>query len=739
MRRLGKVFYSLLVGLSVLALSVSPAYGAAIARNVNITNSWAYVEATEDAEIIVDGFNLAEDVGWVVDVWANTGGNIVGGGGLIDTGPAGVLTDVETGVNSTSLWGWVDLGGTTLAENDTITDSWVLADASKTSSLEVNTDNFASWVGSIIGGYANSGENTALGGFSGDGGTIYTGAAGFGAISETQANDSFFDVFVDMSGNTTARNLDVTNSTAYANASSEVGVGVYTDNNAWMVGNIVNGYADSGSNEASGGDGLDGGNGGYIDTGLALFGSDTSTAVNSNETVLGVNLGGATKAENVGIDPSYVEANADSLAWVGVVNENGVFLVGNVIGGWFGPGAFANSGGNTANGGEGWIGYGGDGGVILSGDAGAAVFADTTANSNDTTVTGNIGGSTTARNAYVSDSPLWNGAYADADSAVGVLVVNDNAALGGNLVFVEANSGWNEANGGDGDWGGDGGYIDTGDAGVLIGSSVAMNNNYTLVGGDFGGNVTAENLYVDFSYADANASGGTFVEVSNLNDVSAVNSVEAYANTGWNTANGGSDGGEIYTGEAFLVTDVGTTVNSSTTVVAGAGGGNATASNTAVSNSYAEANASSTGSTGVINTNSASVETSVSTAANTGENDASGSSSGGIISTGSAVNETSVSTTVNTNDTTVAVEQGNARASNTGVTDSSATATAESSTTTTVTNTNDATVVNNVSTSSNTGGNTATDGGSVSTGGAGTGVSGSTSTNTNTVNLVVGP
>ena len=438
-----------------------------------------------------------------------------------------------------------------------------------------------------------------------------------------------------MSGNTTARNLDVTNPWASANASSDVGVWVETDNYAFMVGNIVNGWADSGNNEASGGDGLDGGDGGLINTGMALFGSDTTTTVNSNETTLLVDLGGATKAENIGIDSSYVEANADSLA--------------------------------------------------------------------------------------------------------GVMVVNENGAIGGNLVFVEANSGWNEANGGDGDTGGNGGYIDTGDAGVLVGSDVSMNDNYTLVAGDFGGNTTAENLFVDSSYAEANTSGGTFIEVINLNDVYAVNSVEAYANTGWNTANGGSDGGEIYTGEAFLVTDVGTTVNSSTTVVAGAGGGNATASNTAVSNSYAEANASSTGSTGVINTNSASVETSVSTAANTGENDASGSSSGGIISTGSAVNETSVSTTVNTNDTTVAVEQGNARASNTGVTDSSATATAESSTTTTVTNTNDATVVNNVSTSSNTGGNTATDGGSVSTGGAGTGVSGSTSTNTNTVNLVVGP
>ncbi|MBI4999334.1 hypothetical protein HZB97_01005, partial [Candidatus Gottesmanbacteria bacterium] len=361
MKKLGKVFSSLLASLAVLALSVSPAYASAIARNVNIYNSSALVEATEDAEIIVDGFNLADNVGWLIDTEANTGGNTVGGGGLIDTDSAGVLTDVLTGVNSTDLLGWVDLGGQTLAENDTIDSSWVSADASKTSYLEINTFNGAFLVGSIIDGLANSGDNTAVGGSGGSGGTIYTGAAGFGAISETQANDSFFDVFVDMSGNTTARNLDVTDSIAYANASSEVGVGVYTSNMAMAVGNIVNGWADSGSNEASGGDGSDGGNGGWIDTGLALFGSDTSTSVNSNETVLAVDLGGATKAENVGIDPSYVEANADSLVWVEVVNENGAFLVGNVVNG------YANSGENTANGGEDWIGDGGDGGVILTG------------------------------------------------------------------------------------------------------------------------------------------------------------------------------------------------------------------------------------------------------------------------------------------------------------------------------------------------------------------------------------
>lgn len=825
MRKLGKVFSSLLVGLFALAFAVSPAYASTIARNVNVINSWAWVEATEDAEVIVDSFNLAENVGWLVDSTANTGGNDASGGGLIDTGPAGVLTDVATGVNSSGILGAVDLGGQTLAENETISDSWVWAKASKTSYLEVATDNWAIMVGSIISGFANSGENTALGGSSGDGGIIYTGGAGFGAVSQTSANDSFFDVFVDMSGNTTARNADVSGSIAYANASSEVGVGVYTSNLAVTVGNIVNGWADSGSNQASGGDGLDGGDGGYVDTGLALFGSQTSTAVNSSQTLLAVDLGGATKAENIGIDPSYVEANAGSLAEVAVVNANGAFLVGNMVGG------FANSGENMANGGQGLVGLGGNGGMILTGDTGSVVLAETVANSNSTEVVGEIGGSTTARNAEVGIGEV----YANADSAAGVLVVNDNTALGGNLVFLGANSGMNQANGADGASGGNGGLISTGNTEVIIGSSVSMNDNYTLVAGDFGGNVTAENLMIDLSYAEANASGGTFIEVVNLNNVSAVNSVEVYANTGENEANGGEDGGNggvIYTGEALLlveaetavnnsqsyvagdftgnasaensrvsdsevyadassfsgvlvvndngdfggaevttsvlaeantggntangdgdgglvdtgaaalVADIGTSVNSSTTTVVGAGGGNATAKNSEVSNSSVQALASSTGETAVVNTNSATVETNVETTANTGANDASGGPGylEGNVSTGTAVNETQVSSTVNTNQTTVVVKQGSATASNTEVSDgSSVTATAESLTATTVANTNNATVVNNVSTSSNTGGNTAVDGGSVSTGGAGTSTSGSTNTNTNTVNLVVNP
>ena len=725
MKKLGKVFSSLLVILAVLALSVSPAYATAIARNVNIINSLAWVEATEDAEIIVDGFNLAEDVGWLIDSEANTGGNTVGGGGLIDTGPAGVLTDVGTGVNSTDIFGGVDLSGQTLAENDTITDSWVWADASKTSYLGIDTMNVAIWVGSIIGGYANSGENTAIGGSGGAGGTILTGAAGFGAISETTANSSSFDVFVDMSGNTTARNLDVTNPWASANASSDVGVWVETDNYAFMVGNIVNGWADSGNNEASGGDGLDGGDGGLINTGMALFGSDTTTTVNSNETTLLVDLGGATKAENIGIDSSYVEANADSLAGVMVVNENGA-IGGNLV---F---VEANSGWNEANGGDGDT--GGNGGYIDTGDAGVLVGSDVSMNDNYTLVAGDFGGNTTAENLFVDSS------YAEANTSGGTFieVINLNDVYAVNSVEAYANTGENEANGGED--GGDGGWIYTGDALLLVEADTVVNTSETYVVGDFTGNATAENQWISDSEVDADADSSSEVWVVNENGAEVDTSVEAYANTGWNTANGGSDGGEIYTGEAFLVTDVGTTVNSSTTVVAGAGGGNATASNAGVSDSDAEADASSTGSTEVINTNSASVETSVSTAANTGDNDASGSSSGGTIVTGDAVNGTQVSTTVNTNDTTVVVESGNASASNTEVSDgSSATATADSSTSTTVTNTNNASVTNDVSTSSNTGGNTATDGGSVSTGGAGTSTSGSTTTNTNTTTLVVTP
>lgn len=843
-----KTLSQLFVSLSVFALSVSPAYASAVARNLNISNSSADVSATEDVSGTLTIFNPVTDSDLVFDVWGNTGGNDVSGGGYIGTGPAGALTIGANGVNSTNFLVGVDVGGQTLAENNTILDdSDVSATAEKTAALQINSTNWAEMVVNWVNGGANSGENTANGGlFGGDGGVIYTGAAGFGALSTVNANSSFFDVFADMSGNTTARNYNVVDSTANAAASSAVDVAVTNLNMAFGVGNIVNGWANSGNNEANGG-WIFGGDGGVISTGPALLGLDAATTVNQNGTVMEVALGGNTKAENVGLSNSYAEANADATAGVSVINNNGAFLVGNVIGdGLFNPlgYAYANSGDNEANGGE----EGGDGGVVLTGLAGAAVFADTTANTNGTAVVGDVGGSTTARNVGVTDA--YDSAYANADSNANVSVVNDNLALGGNLISTGANSGGNEANGG---YEGDGGLISTGAAGALVGSSLALNDNTTLVAGSFGGNATAENIGIVNSYAYAGAnqeSDGTSVSVLNDNSAFAVNSIEANANSGENSANGGEewgnggivytgealllveadttvntsqtailgdfggnataqnigvsngdvdglvldgydaeayadssssvtvindnggfgfsslveptevqtsvlanantgfnnvssedgDGGYVYSGNASLITDVGTTVNSTTTAVVGAGGGNATASNGGISDASVNASATSNGSTSVLNANAAQVDTQVDASANTGNNQATGGGegSGGVISTGAAVNETVVSSNVNTTDTTVVVKAGNATATNTGVSGGSANATAQSNTTTTVETTNTANVTNNITTSSNTGGNTAASGGVVSTGGAVNVTGGSNTVNSTTGTLVIG-
>ncbi len=823
MKRIQKIIASVSAVLSLLALGPTPAFAAAVARNLNITSSLATATANEAPTIVVDDDNLAFGVGWLVGTSADTGNNVVSGGGLIDTGPAGVLTDVDTGVNDSAVLGGVDVGGQTLAENDTITGSTVTANANKTALLVSDTMNVAGLVGAIVMGGANTGGNTAEDGlFGGSGGDIYTGAAGFGVLSDTTANTSSFDVLVDMSGNTTARNVDVTNSSADATATSDVAAVVTNTNFAFLVGNVVVGVANSGDNEADGGMGFDGGAGGLIDTDLSFFGADVSTTVNTNDTLVAADVGGTTLAENESIDPSTVDATADTSASVVVVNDNLAAVVGNVVMGG------ANTGDNTANGGDAIGGFGGTGGSIFTGVAGAGVFGETTANTNDTSVLGDVGGNTTARNQDVVDSTATATATGDATA----LIVNDNVALGGNLLFVAANSGGNEANGGDGDTGGDGGWVETGEAGVLVGSSIAMNDNTTMVAGDFGGNVTAENISIDPSTADATATGTTTATVLNLNDAEVVTEVEALANTGDNTANGGTnggaggtvvtgdalllaeadtwvntsqtfvvgdftgnatarntgvtnsdvdatatstsgvlvvndnsldgadvttsilaeantgnnsadgddDGGFVSTGGALLVSEALTEVNTSTTTVAGAGGGNATATNSVIDGSLATSTATSTGTTAVVNTNDAEVDTEVATVANTGGNTANGGSgaTGGTVDTGAALNGTLVETAVNTNTTTVAVEQGDATASNTGVSGgSTTTATADSSTTTAVTNDNTANVTTVVETSSNTGGNTAVDGGMVTTGAAVTGTSGSTTTNTNTTTLVV--
>ena len=216
---------------------------------------------------------------------------------------------------------------------------------------------------------------------------------------------------------------------------------------------------------------------------------------------------------------------------------------------------------------------------------------------------GDVGGNTTARNSDVTDSTATATATSDAD----VLVVNDNAAIGGNVLLLAANSGGNEANGGDGDTGGNGGWVETGEAGVLVGSSTMMNDNTTVVAGDFGGNVTAENISVDPSFADATAIGGTTATVLNLNDAEVVTEVEALANTGDNTANGGTSGGAggmVVTGDALLLAEADTWVNTSQTFVEGDFTGNATAANTGITDSTVGATAASTSDVVVINDNS---------------------------------------------------------------------------------------------------------------------------------------
>jgi hypothetical protein len=257
-----------------------------------------------------------------------------------------------------------------------------------------------------------------------------------------------------------------------------------------------------------------------------------------------------------------------------------------------------------------------------------------------------------------STSVVNSGDHANVNSATSQTsstnVSNSNYANVDQFVNAHANTGGNSANGNIALNGGAASIV-TGAAGVSTTMGVAANNNATIIGGTApaSSNLTDVVNTGDHASVNTNTSTDTAVNVANVNKAHVSQSCgggfEALffdhhnggcdANTGNNDANNNIGGGSITTGAAAVGANFGVDVNHNTTGVGGGvGEGIANAASIINTGDHAsvDANAQSSSSVGVSNSNYASIWQSLHGNANTGHNDANSNIGGGSVTTSGA-------------------------------------------------------------------------------------------------------
>lgn len=473
----------------------------------------------------------------------------------------------------------------------------------------------------------------------------------------------------------TAAETDVTNTgddTTVNNSADSTDATEINNDNYTEVDQSVDAEANTGYNQANGNISVNGGGAGIIQTGDATVNVVAGVNAGNNTNVINGNGGGASSGSDVvnSGDGLTVNSNASATTYKIVRNRNTTII--NQA-----TNASANTGNNEATGNISV--NGGPAGVIVTGNASTNVSYLVTANGNMTIIGGTGESGLEGASIILTNSGRTSRFNNSSNTTNYTTVTNENRAvisqacgrpIGEQEVRVDltacsSNTGNNHADG-QINRNGDAGVIKTGDAEVNVAMNASANNNETYVGGNNGtagasADVlnTGDDVEVNNS---ANSTSGVTVNNNNYADVDQ--SVNARANTGYNTANGnisfGGVAGWIQTGNATVNVIMNADVNNNTTVADSSAGMNSNAgSGTSVVNTGDDVtvNNSSNDSTTiqVINQNVLNLSQRVNSYANTGDNVADGNigSVAGVIMTGNATSSTSMDVHANNNCTRI--------------------------------------------------------------------------------------
>lgn len=364
----------------------------------------------------------------------------------------------------------------------------------------------------------------------------------------------------------------------------------------------------------------------------------------------------------------------------------------------------------------------GSAGVETGGIAGILSASDN-ANSNELFLGGDM-----ANQSFLSqavNSTTGAGSVNDSETTIANTIAVDNLNTSNvtNAMFLSADTGGNSAS------------SNTGDPSVVTGSAAGaivlgnqLNSNVTEINVPAGsGSVEASNDTTGSGSSNtATAALVNTTAVLNTNTAGVANSANVDLNTGNNTADNNTLGGFIETGNATGAVAISNELNSNFTQVnSGLADATVLAGNmTTGAGSVNDASATLDNVVVVDNSNSAGVSNSVAVTSDTGNNTADNNTAmGGSVETGNASGTVAIVNDVNSNDTVVnsspivSVSVDNDVTGANSINNSSVSAVNVVD----VTNTNTAEITNDVTITSNTGGNSAsnnTEGGSVVTGSA---------------------
>jgi len=266
-------------------------------------------------------------------------------------------------------------------------------------------------------------------------------------------------------------------------------------------------------------------------------------------------------------DDAKITTNATQSTNVRVNNDNTANVTQTVN-------ASSNTGFNSADDNIG-------GGSVKTGSANVGVAMDVAVNKNVTAISGLDTGGTNNTDIVNTGDNLE--VETDTSSNTRVTVNNDNNArvtqscgdnnrvevlrLGNHNNGCSANTGFNSADSNIG-----GGSVDTGNAGVGVEMGAAVNKNTTLIGGSSNGNGSSHLMNAlsvvntgDDADIDADASRNTRVTVNNNNRARVNQTVHAFANSGFNSADDNIGGGSVDTGNAGVGVSLGVKANSNLT------------------------------------------------------------------------------------------------------------------------------------------------------------------------------
>lgn len=209
------------------------------------------------------------------------------------------------------------------------------------------------------------------------------------------------------------------------------------------------------------------------------------------------------------------------------------------------------------------------GGTIVTGNSTNNTVVSSVANINTTNITG---GAYMSGN-YGSNNVTGPGSFNDIKirNNMDLLVNNQNTAFVVNNVNASSDTGDNSASKNTGP-----GYIRTGNAALGLSVNTHVNDNFNnlFVGANgTGGNTAWNGTTGPFSTNNVSINNTSDVGVRNFNDMVVLNNVAALANTGNNTADKNTLGGDILTGGAAAGVGVDTEGNINTTLVSMALGG----------------------------------------------------------------------------------------------------------------------------------------------------------------------